>query len=229
MINKLIFGIIWLSFTSYAFLFAPPNQPDTLDLIINLSTGNLQGINTLIVSLFNLMGILPAIYACFLLVDGREQKLPAWIFVLGSFGVGAFALLPYLALRETNTIWTGKQNLLIKIVESKITGIILTIGTLILVFWGINNGDWSDFATQWHNSKFIHVMSLDFCLLCLLLPVVVKDDLPKRGIKNPAILVIISLIPLLGTLVYLCCRPSLIESLEHELSDRENQTKTYAR
>lgn len=125
MINKLIFGVIWLSFTSYAFLFAPPNKADTLDLIINLSTGNLQGINPLIVSLFNLMGILPAIYACFLLVDGKEQKLPAWIFVLGSFGVGAFALLPYLALRETNPVWTGKPNLLIKIVESRITGILL--------------------------------------------------------------------------------------------------------
>jgi hypothetical protein len=158
------------------------------------------------------MGILPAIYACFLFVDGQGQKLPAWIFVIFSFGTGAFALLPYFALRETNTVWTGQQNLLIKIIESPITGILLTIGTLTLIFFGITNGDWSDFVTQWHNSKFIHVMSLDFCLLCFLLPVMVKDDLPKRGIKNPAILAIISLIPLLGTLIYLCCRPRLVES-----------------
>jgi hypothetical protein len=64
---------------------------------------------------------------------------------------------------------------------------------------------------QWQNNKFIHVMSLDFCLLCLLLPVMVKDDLPKRGIQNSAILAIISFIPLLGTLVYLCFRPRLTD------------------
>lgn len=210
MINKLILGGIWLAFSVYAFVFAPPNQPDTFDLIVNLSTGNIQGINPLIVSLFNLMGVLPAIYACFILVDGKGQKLPAWIFVTVSFGVGAFALLPYLALRKTNQTWNGTKSWLIKIVESPITGMILTLATLTLVFFGINNGDWSDFVRQWQSDRFIHVMSLDFCLLCLLFPVIVKDDLPKRGIKNPAILAIISFVPLLGTLVYLCFRPNLL-------------------
>ena len=212
MINQLIFGSIWLAFTVYAFVFAPPNQPDTFDLIVNLSTGNIAGINPLIVALFNLMGVLPAIYACFLLVDGKGQKLPAWIFVTVSFGVGAFALLPYLALRKTNQTWTGAKSWLIKILESPITGMILTLATLTLIFFGINNGDWSDFVRQWQSDRFIHVMSLDFCLLCLLFPAIIKDDLPKRGIKNPAIFAIISLIPLLGTLVYLCFRPDLLPS-----------------
>ena len=212
MINKLILGSIWLIFTVYAFVFAPPNQPDTFDLIVNLSTGNIEGINPLIVALFNLMGVLPAIYACFLLVDGKGQKLPAWIFVTVSFGVGAFAVLPYLALRKTNQTWTGTKSWLIKIVESPITGMILTLATLTLIFFGINNGDWSDFVRQWQSDRFIHVMSLDFCLLCLLFPVIIKDDLPKRGIENPAIFAIISAIPVLGTLVYLCFRPDLIEN-----------------
>lgn len=212
MSNKLIFWLVWLTFIIYAFCLAPPNQPNTFNLILKLSTGNIQGINPLIVSLFNLMGILPAIYACFLLVDGQGQKLPAWIFVIFSFGTGAFALLPYFALRKTNTVWIGKKNLLIAFVESPLTSILLTLGTLTLIFFGITNGNWSDFITQWHNSKFIHVMSIDFCLLCILFPVMVKDDLPKRGIKNPAILALISFIPLLGTLVYLCFRPRLKEN-----------------
>ena len=212
MVNKLFLGLIWFVLVIYAFFFAPPDRPETLDLIINLSTGNLQGINPSIVSLFNLMGVLPAIYACFLLVDGRGQKLSAWIFVAGSFATGAFALLPYLALRQKNTTWTGEKNLQIEILESPITGFILTLITLGLLFFGINNGDWSDFVQQWQNSRFIHVMSLDFCLLCLLFPVIVKDDLAKRGIKNSAILTIISFIPLLGTLVYLCFRPKLQET-----------------
>ncbi len=221
--NKLIFGLIWLGFTSYAFLLAPPNDPDTFDLIINLSSGKIQGINRLIVALFNLMGILPIIYTCFLLFDGRSQKLPAWLFAVGSFAFGAFALLLYLALRQPSPVWQGEKNLLLKILESPITGIFITIGTILLLFWGIFNGDWSDFVQQWHSSKFIHVMSLDFCLLCLLLPVLVKDDLVRRNIDNYSIFGAISLVPLFGTLAYLCFRSFLESSIKKQQLEISNQ------
>ncbi|MEM6753417.1 MAG: DUF2834 domain-containing protein, partial [Cyanobacteria bacterium P01_C01_bin.38] len=100
MMRKIIFWLIWVGFSVYAFGFAPPNQPDTFELIKNLSTGQWEGINPLIVALFNLMGVFPLIYSCMVLIDGKGQKIPAWIFTTFSFGVGAFALLPYLALRE---------------------------------------------------------------------------------------------------------------------------------
>ena len=207
--RKIIFGLIWASFIGYAFFFAPNASPDTLDLIINLSIGNWQGINPWVGSLFNLMGILPVIYACLLLFDGRSQKLPAWIFVVGSFGLGAFALLPYLAFRESNTVWDGDKNLLLKILESPITGLVLTLGAIALLGLGIIYGDWGDFVLQWQTNQFIHIMSLDFCLLSLLFPTLVKDDSIRRGIKNPEIFWIISFIPLFGALIYLCLRSPL--------------------
>ena len=214
--NKLIFGFIWLGFTIYAFVFAPANDPNTIDLIINLSSANFQDINPLIIALFNLMGILPIIYSCFLFFDGRNQKIPAWVFVIASFGVGAFAILPYLALRQPSTVWTGEKNTLLKVLESPIIGILITISATLLIFWGIYNGDWSDFIQQWHSSKFIHVMSLDFCMLCLLLPVIVKDDLARRNIDRPFIFWLITLIPLFGTLAYLCSRKILEHNLNSE-------------
>ena len=58
-------------------------------------------------------------------------------------------------------------------------------------------------------------MSLDFCCLCLLFPAIVKDDLSKRGIENKQILGLITLFPLLGTLIYTCFRPSV----DHQQSD----------
>ena len=204
--RKIIFGLIWVSFISYAFFIAPAASPDTLDLIIDLSAGNWSGINPLVVSLFDLMGILPAIYACLLLFDGRGQKIPAWIFVIGSFGLGAFALLPYLALRESNTVWDGDKNRLLKILESPITGIALMLGAIALIGSGIIYGDWADFVFQWQTNQFIHVMGLDFCLLSLLFPTLVKDDSIRRGIKNPEIFWIISFIPLFGALIYLSLR-----------------------
>ena len=208
--NKVIFGGIWLVLIIYTFGFAPPDRPETLDLILKLSTGHVTGINPLIITLFNLMGILPIVYACLLLVDGQGQQLTAWKFAIASFGVGAFALLPYLALRRANPYWQGEKNKLLEITESPLTAIAVTLVILGLLFFGINSGDWGDFVRQCQSSKFIHVMSLDFCLLCLLLPVLVKDDLARRGIENIAIWNIITFVPLLGTLTYLCLRPSLI-------------------
>ena len=207
--RKIIFGLIWISFISYAFFFSPAASPDTLDLIIDLSTGNLQEINPLVVSLFNLMGVLPAIYACLLLFDGKGQKIPAWVFAIGCFGLGAFALLPYLAFRESNIVGDGDKNLLLKILESPITGLILTFAAIALLGSGIIYGDWGDFVLQWQTNQFIHIMGLDFCLLSLLFPTLVKDDSLRRGIKNPEIFWVISFIPLFGTLIYLCLRSPL--------------------
>lgn len=214
MLRKLGFWILWVSFLAYAFLLAPPDQPDTLDLIINLSTGNWDGINPLIIALFNIMGILPLIYASFLLIDGRGQKIPAWLFSAASFGLGAFALLPYLALRQPNPEFPGAKNILLNILDSRWFGLALTLGSLTLLGFGILNGDWTSFVEQWQTSRFIHVMSLDFCLLCVLIPALLGDDMARRGLKNPALFWIIALVPLLGSLVYLCLRPPLPDSQE---------------
>jgi hypothetical protein len=209
MSKKIGFWLLWIVFLAYAFLLAPPDQPDTLELIKNLSTGQWQGINPLVVAIFNLLGVLPIIYCCLLLIDGRGQKIPAWPFALGSFGAGAFSLLPYLALREPNINFTGQKNLLLKLLDSRWLGLILTFATGSLLAYGLLGGNWGDFIAQWQTSRFVHVMSLDFCLVCLLFPALLGDDLARRGIKNPQVFWAVSLVPLFGPLAYLCLRPPL--------------------
>jgi hypothetical protein len=204
--------LLWLGFILYAFLFAPPDQPDTLDLITQLSTGQWTGINPLVIALFNLMGIWPLIYLAVLLIDGRGQKIPAWPFVLGSFAVGAFALMPYLALRQANPVFSGEKSRLIKLLDSRWFGLSLLLGTLALLVYGFSQGNWADFIAQWRSSRFIHVMSLDFCFLSLLFPLLLKDDLTRRGMKNPSLFWVVSLLPLLGPVWYLCTRPPLPET-----------------
>ena len=210
--RKIGFWLVWLGFVAYAFLLAPPDQPDTLELIKNLSTGKWEGINPLVVALFNIMGVWPMIYSCLLFIDGRGQKIRAWPFALGSFGVGAFTILPYLALREPNREFTGQKNLLLKILDSRWTGLFLTFTAGILVAYGLRGGNWGDFIRQWQTSRFIHVMSLDFCLLCLLFPALLGDDMARRGIKNPQVVWAASLVPLFGPLAYLCLRPPLSDT-----------------
>jgi hypothetical protein len=206
MMRKIIFGLLWLGFISYAFFFAPPEQPDTFELIKNLSTGNWQGINPLIISLFNIMGIWPFVYSAVVFFDGRGQKIPAWPFAIGSFALGAFMLLPYLALRSPNQKFVGEKNVFLKILDSRIFGLLLTIGTVVLFTSGLQ-GNWGDFVQQWQNSRFIHVMSLDFVMLSLLFPTLLGDDMTRRGWQNNQLFWLFTIIPLFGPLIYLCVRP----------------------
>ncbi len=219
MLRKIGFIALWLGFATYAFLLAPPDQPDTFELIKNLSTGQWEGINPLVISLFNIMGVWPIIYSCLMFIDGRGQKLPAWPFATFSFGVGAFALLPYLALREPNPKFTGTKNIFFKLLDSRLTGVLLTVGTIILVAYGLINGDWGNFVHQWQTSRFVNVMSLDFCLLCLSFPALLSDDMARRNLQNSQLFWITALIPLFGSLIYLCVRPPLTatntESVPH--------------
>jgi hypothetical protein len=211
MVRKIAFGVLWLGFITYAFLLAPPDRPDTFELIKNLSTGQWQGINPLVIALFNIMGIWPIIYSAVVFIDGRGQKIPAWPFATASFALGAFALLPYLALREPNKQFVGKKNAFLKLLDSRVTAVGLTVAATILVAYGLKEGNWSIFVQQWQTSRFIHVMSLDFCVLSLLFPALLRDDVARRGGKNQQLFWLITFIPLFGPLIYLCVRPSLTE------------------
>jgi len=219
--RKIGFSLLWLAVVIYAFFLAPPNQPDTFELIKNLSTGNWDGINPLIIALFNIMGIWPMIYSCLMFIDGREQKIPAWLFAAVSFGVGAFALLPYLALRQPNQEFTGSKDIVLKILDSRWFGVALTLGTVALLSFGLLKGDWGDFIRQWQTSRFIHVMSIDFCLLCLLFPALLGDDMARRGLKNPFLFWVVTLVPLIGPLLYLCLRPPVPNSTQKVTSNRQ--------
>lgn len=203
--------LLWAGFVLYAFLLAPPDQPNQLELIKNLSTGNWEGINPAVVALFNIMGVLPLLYAAVLFLDGRGQKTPAWIFASAAFGVGAFAILPYLALRRSNPTFEGSKSWLLKLLDSRIFGGFVALGAIGLLVYGVTAGDWSNFAQQWQTSRFIHVMSLDFCLLCLLFPILLPDDMARRGLSDRRIFWAVALLPLLGPLAYITLRPPIRE------------------
>jgi hypothetical protein len=213
MLRTLGFWALWAGFIGYAFLLAPPDQPDTLTLIQNLSTGAWDDINPIVIALFNLMGIFPLIYSGVLYADGRGQTIPAWPFAIGSFAVGAFALLPYLALRKPSPKFEGEKTFLIRLFDSRWLGGAIAIGAVGLLTYGLTQGDWLNFIELWQTSRFIHVMSLDFCLLCLLFPALLGDDMVRRGLPCSTIFAKVALIPLLGPAFYLMLRPPLRNEL----------------
>ncbi len=212
MSRKIAFWLLWLGFIAYVFFLAPPVQPDTLKLLQNLFTGQWQLINPVVLSIFNLVGICLLIHSCLLFFDGRMQKIPAWPFALASVGTGIIGLLPYLALREPNQEFSGSKDTWLKVLDSRWSGVILSISAIGLLGYGLVFGDWGNFVEQYQTSKFINAMSLAVCLLVLLLPALLGDDMARRGLKNSQLFWAVALVPLVGPLLYLCLRPPLVDS-----------------
>jgi hypothetical protein len=211
--KRFIFGALWIGFILYAFILAPPDQPDTADLILRLSTGDWDRINPVIVALFSAMGLWPLAYASVMLIDGHGQRLWAWPFAVGAFAVGAFALLPYLALRSPQPTVVAPSPLL-RLGETRWLGALLTAGAIALLAFALFQGDWPDFWHQWQTNRFIHITSLDFCALWLLFPVLLRDDMARRGLSQPWIIPAVLALPLIGAGLYLTLKPPLEEPVE---------------
>jgi hypothetical protein len=92
-------------------------------------------------------------------------------------------------------------------------GIGLTVCAIALIAYALIVGDWGDFVQQWQTRSFVHLISIDFCLMCLIFPIstLLPDDMARRGLGNPALFWVAVLIPLFGPLIYLCLRPPLPE------------------
>ena len=213
MTRKLWLGSLWLTLVIYAIASNFwTTQQGSLDLIIDMSLGEWSGINPIIIGIFYIMGIFPLVYAAFILFDDGESLSP-YPFMIVSFGVGAFAILPYLALRQSNTAWNGEKNWLLKLLDSRLMAIISSVAIAVLLGWGITQGDWSDYIAQWQTNQFVHVMSIDFALLCVLFPFILGDDMKRRGVNSDKWFWLVSLIPLFGALTYWCLRPQLPETV----------------
>lgn len=223
-LRKTFFGLIWLILIIYGMGFAIYNpqslsgntfQSD-LDLIIKMSVLDWDGVNPLLIAMFYIMGIFPLVYGAFILFDSSEQGISPYPFFVGSFGLGAFALLPYFALRQPDTYKAKQEGILQSILDSRLTAIACSLSIISLLLWGAVRGNWTDFIAQWHSSQFVHIMSLDFGVLTLLLPIaVLKDDLVRRGVKETKYFWLISSFSLLGVLGYWCLRPQLVRGVKN--------------
>ncbi|MGG6264625.1 hypothetical protein ACQ4M3_15225 [Leptolyngbya sp. AN03gr2] len=201
MLRKLGLWLIWLGFIVYVLWFAPP---------LNIQLPYL--LNPVAISAFSMVGIWLLIYSCLVFADGRMQQIPAWGFMLASIASGTVGLIPYLALREPNDQFSGEKDAWLAILDSKATGIVLTISTIAILLFAIVFGNWSLFIQSFQTDKFIHGMTLALFLFALLFPypTLLSDDMARRGlIKESQFFWIVALIPLFGPLAYLCLRPNI--------------------
>ncbi|MBE9202347.1 hypothetical protein IQ218_01225 [Synechocystis salina LEGE 06099] len=212
-LNRLVLAGLWLALVVFAFGFAPPSDPQTLALIKALSLGQWQNINPVIIALFNLMGIWPMAYAGMLIGDRQGRKFPAWPFVVGSFFLGAFALLPYLVFWPPTTqtdspASNSEPSKVTKFWRSPWLGRILFLLAIACVGGAVLLGNWGDYWQQLQTNQFIAVMSSDFLCLTLAFPLLLAQY-PYRGQGTRSLpITMMAMVPLFGALAYLSIRPN---------------------
>ena len=76
---------------------------------------------------------------------------------------------------------------------------------VIITVWGNLAG----YVVWFRTSNFVHVMTVDLVVLTLLFPVLLRDDMARRGVADDSTLGRIALaVPLLGPAWYLVRRPA---------------------
>ncbi|HEY9764475.1 MAG TPA: DUF2834 domain-containing protein [Trichocoleus sp.] len=228
--RRILLGTIWLSFVLYTIQLAPLDQPCTWEIARKLLTLQWGELNAYIPAIFCLMGVWPMIYACLMFADGRMQTVRAWPSFLASNFTGVICLTPYLLLRRRNQDFDGIQTKLIRKLDQRSTGITLLVITLILIAYAVILGDWSDYVQQFQTRHFVHLISLDFCLMCLFFPLtdLFDDDMARRGMHNALVYWAVALVPLFGPLTYLCLRPALSAGQVREKCDRTFQSHAFS-
>ncbi|PRW58694.1 hypothetical protein C2E21_3280 [Chlorella sorokiniana] len=216
---------LWAGLAGYAFLVAPNQTPlrDAyfLEKLVGLGVDDGVTLNAIVTNLFLVMGVWPLIYTSLLIPSGKSDNgVPAWPFVTLSYGIGAFGLLPFMALwqppRQPPKVpadaadLQGWQNLMQKGMESPVVAVLCLAGATWCVAQAALAGpqQWNAYFRLLEESRFINVMTCDFLCLCALAPFWMANDAQLRNWdKRDSLLPILSVLPLFGPAIYLCLRP----------------------
>ena len=192
----MIFLLIWLLLIGYAVYIAPgtgANNP----IFPELFNGNIGDIDPLVFAVFNSLGIFPMVFLTILLLNDK-QRWPAWPFALLSFGIGAFALLPYYAfgIRPSDKkLRTPRW--LVRFLRSRfwlIALIIMWVGNWLTLLQGFSFADYVDYFFA---SSLVSVMTVDWFVLYALSIYTVHRFYPDARSKG------LAWVPIIGPVLVL--------------------------
>lgn len=188
-----LFFLIWVSFILYAWLFAPTGNAGYLNQLLTMDNPD-----PLLLCVFSMLGIFPMAFSMMLLSHDR-QRIPAWPFAIGSFALGAFALLPYFFLTKNEAVRSVRTpRWLLSVFQSLSLRLLLLIGTMVLVVYGFGWGSIEQYVPAFQASSFVHVMTIDlFVLSGLSVYAIYCYEQQRRYLAW------LGVIPLIGFLLYL--------------------------
>ena len=157
--------LLWVGLLVWSIGWTPPARPDVLGWAIALAIGDWTTEDPFIVAVFNSMGLLPILFAHLLHRELRARPIPAWPFVLASMGIGIFALLPWLAVRQPDPDAPRLRPTLRRLLSS--WALPMSAGLLMggLGSWGAVQGSLWVYLARMQTDGFLMVMLVDFALL----------------------------------------------------------------
>jgi len=181
--------VLWLVFVVYAARFAPPEDAAlTRALVRGAFTGHYGATDPAIAAVFSALGVIPVLVSSFLLRDGATRKLPAWPFVVASFAVGAFAILPYLAFRRLGGPRAAPRSagIVRRVLSHIVARLGIAVSLVALTAWALGAGSLRVYGAAFRGAALVHVMTLDAGVCTALLFVLVEEararpDLPEEG------------------------------------------------
>lgn len=161
-----------------------------------------------------------------LLTSIAGLQIPVWPFASASFGLGVFAIFAYLCVWEPiededisppapEELEEGFGKFALRALESSWLPATLLVGGGGLLTKAVLAGVpmWNRYFEFYDESRFVHVMSLDFIALTALMPFFMSWDADKRGWADRDLGVpLLSCLPIVGPAVYMCLRPKSVKA-----------------
>ncbi|CAN5924821.1 hypothetical protein BH11MYX4_BH11MYX4_44970 [soil metagenome] len=202
------------AFVAYAVWLAPPDDPAfTRALVRGSLTGQLGSVDPAIAAVFTALGVVPVLTSTFVLRDGARRKLPAWPFALSMFVVGAFALLPWLALRHIGgpRVEARPPGAVRRLLARRGVGVGIVVALVGLAGWGLVAGSAAAYGRAFRTVSMVHVMTVDLVVCAALLFVLAEEaragESAAAAHQESALARRLRFVPLLGTALWNALTP----------------------
>lgn len=199
--NRLLLLLLWLALIGYAVLLAPPPNHDLTQRLIHATlTMQYDGIDPAILAVWNLLGLVPLLYASLLLPMSRWQRVPAWPFLVLMLALGGFVMVPYLLLRSEQPTVQRSLSWPARVLQSRAMAWLLVVGIVAMLALLLLRGSASAYLSAYQSSALIAVMSWDLVLCAIVLPYVALEASRCQTATRaePAWATLLLCVPLLG-------------------------------
>lgn len=169
---------------------------------------------SIVLALHHVVGIyVTALIPSLLLAHPKEERGLASLFVLQSLALGGYALLPGLIWGQSRQT-PHERDIVTRLFSSAWTALAMlgwiALGAFLHIVSSEGGGHGPSHGELWQSSLAYRVGLVDCALLLLGFATALRRDLALRGIPPRAALVWpVTLVPILGPLLYLAYRPKL--------------------
>ncbi|UKS54821.1 hypothetical protein [Exiguobacterium acetylicum] len=197
MYRRYLLFLVWAVSIVFILLFGN-NRVFPEGFLISFLRFDQSQFDTSVLSLFSLLGIYPFAFFLLFLDEKRFMRPGPLVASIGSFFLGAFVLMPYVALAiPRKTFLPFRRRGWIPTVVA-----LLSVVTTLLLWIALARSDWSIFRIYFETNQFVRTMTVDLLLFYILQVYLLR----RIRLRNAQTFQWLDAIPLFGLFRYLFAR-----------------------